>query len=550
MKKKWKTLAAFVLALSVTLTGCGNGDTKKDEQANTPTQSQQPAGEPQFGGTLTVGISGDPYNIATWLSNDMNSSLVMNLVMPSLMSIDENGQKQPYIVESYDVSDDATEYTIKIHDGLSWHDGVPLTAEDLKFTAEYCTKHKLSYGADMLSGIKSMEIIDDTTIKYILEKPSVNFLTQMGYWVDIMPKHIYENVDDPMNFAFDGTGYGPYKLADYKKGEYYTLERVPDWPLANDGKGAYIDTIIFRIYPDPNALVLAMQNGEVDTSGTALPVAAQKKLESSDQFSIYSVDSLGYGYFSFSYRNPFLKEQVVREAIAMTIDRDALVNTALQGGAVKMETPISPVFKDLTASNITFPAFDIEGAKALLEENGYVDSNGDGIREKDGQDMEFTLTYRNNTMNIDAIANIFKSNAEAAGMKINLQALDVAAYTDTVTNRHDYDINVIEWGVIDDADSSLTTVYASGSALNFMEYKNDTMDALLAQSKQEADYSKRVEIMNQFQEEFVKELPAINVYVKTNAYGCSNKFAGWSLTPGLYGTMDCKDLVNVYQVAK
>ena len=546
MKKKLTAIIATTLMLSMVLTGCGGNNNQEAPAKDAAVSSSTP----QIGGTLTVGISGDPYNIATWISNDMNSSLLMNLVMPSLMTIDENGQKQPYIVKDYQVSEDLKEYTVQIHDGLSWHDGEPLTAEDLKFTAEYCVAHKLSYGADMLSGIAKMEVLNDTTIKYYLENPSVNFLSQMGFWVDIMPKHIYENVEDPLNFAFTGVGYGPYKLADYKKGEYYTLERVPNWPLANDGQGAYLEKVIFRIYPDPNALVLAMQNGEVDASGTALPVAAQKKLESDNKFTIKRVDSLGYGYFSFSYRNPFLQDQVVREAIAMTIDRDALVNTALQGGAVKMETPISPVFKDLTASNITFPGFDLEGAKALLEANGYVDSNGDGIREKDGKNMEFTLSFRNNTANVDAIANIFKSNAEAAGMKINLQSLDVAAYTDKITNRHDYDINVIEWGVIDDADSSLSTVYRSTSALNFMEYKNDKIDALLDKSKQEGDFAKRVEIMNEFQTEFVKELPAVNVYVKTNAYGCSNKFAGWSLSPGLYGTMDCKDLVNVYQVAQ
>lgn len=549
MKKKWTTIVALTLALTMALTGCGGNN---NQQAQQPADNAQPAasGEPQVGGTLVVGISGDPYNLATWLSNDMNSSLVMNLVMPSLMSIDEKGEKQPFIIKDYSVSDDLMDYTVTLHEGLTWHDGEPLTAEDLKFTAEYCVQHKLSYGADMLAGVESMDIIDDTTIVYHLAQPSVNFLSQMGFWVDIMPKHIYENVDDPMNFQFDGTGYGPFKLADYKKGEYYTLQRVPNWPLANDGEGAYLESIIFRVYPDPNALVLAMKNGEVDASGTSLPVAAQKQLESSDQFTIERVESLGYGYFSFSYRNEFLKEQVVREAIAMTVDRDAIVNTALQGGAVKMETPISPVFKDLIASNITYPAFDIEGAKELLEANGYVDSNGDGIREKDGKDMEFTLTYRNNTANVDAIANIFKSNAEEAGMKINLQSLDVAAYTDTVTNRHDYDINVIEWGVIDDADSSLSTVYSSTSALNFMEYKNDKIDTLLSDVKQEGDKAKRIEMMNEFQEEFVKEIPALNVYVKTNAYGCSNKFAGWSLTPGLYGTMDVKDMIHVYQVAK
>lgn len=543
MKKRF-SLVAMLLILALTLTACGGGGQKPDAPASTPAGD----GTPKVGGSLVVGISGDPYNLATWISNDMNSSMVMNLALPSLMSIDSEGKKVPYIIKSYDVSDDAKEYTVELNEGLSWHDGVPLTAEDMAFTAEYCVKHKLSYGADMLKDVVKTEVLNDTTIKYTLATPSVNFLTQMGYWVDIMPKHIYENVEDPLSFQFDGTGYGPYKLADYKKGEYYAFTRVENWPLANEGQGAYLENITFRVYPDPNALVLAMKNGEVDVSGTTIPVAAQSQLASSnDQFTIKEISSLGYGYFSFSYRNPMLQDQKVREAIAMTIDRDAIVNTALQGGAKAMETPVSPVFTDLVASEIKFPAFDVEGAKALLEAAGYVDGNNDGFREKDGSPLAFTLTYRSNTANVDSIANIFKTNAEAAGIKITLQMLDVAAYTDKVTNQHDYDINVIEWGVIDDADTSLATVYHSDSALNFMEYQNDIMDEMVTGIKQETDYQKRIEMVNTFQKEFVKELPAINVWVRTNAYGCSNKFAGWDLTPGLYGIMDCKDIVNVYQ---
>lgn len=148
MKKKWTAIVALLLAMTMALTGCGGGGGQAQQPAG---GDKQASGEPQVGGTLVVGISGDPYNLATWLSNDMNSSLVMNLVMPSLMSIDANGEKQPFIVDSYEVSDDLKDYTVKLHEGLTWHDGVPLTAEDLKFTAEYCVKHKLSYGADMLA---------------------------------------------------------------------------------------------------------------------------------------------------------------------------------------------------------------------------------------------------------------------------------------------------------------------------------------------------------------------------------------------------------------
>ena len=276
-------------------------------------------------------------------------------------------------------------------------------------------------------------------------------------------------------------------------------------------------------------------------------MAAQKQLTAEpSKFGVSKVTSLGFGYFAFSYKNELLKDPIVRQAIAHTVDRDAIVVVAKQGGAIKMETPVSPVFKDLVKSQIKFPAFDIAAASKLLDDAGYK-LNKAGVREKNGKALEFELIYRTTTANIDSIVNIFKANAEKAGVKINLKPVDPATYTDRVVKQHNFDINCIEWGVIDDADSSLGTIYRSDASLNFMDYKNPAMDALLDQSQYEPDYKKRVAIMDKFQAEFVKELPTINAWVTVNAYGYSKNFEGWDLTPGLYGFLDAKDIVKVYK---
>jgi peptide/nickel transport system substrate-binding protein len=547
-RRKLKVLMALFVAAAISLTtACAPKPAAQPAAA--PSSTPAAASQPKVGGTLVIGITGDPYNIAPWLSNDLNSTLVMNNTLPTLMVTDSKGNKVPYMVKKSEVSSDAKVFTVTIHDGITWHDGKPFTTDDLAFTAAYLVKYKLGFGSDMYSNVEKTEIVDKTTIKYHLKETQVNFLSQMGFWVPIMPKHIYESVTDPMNFKFNGVGYGPYKLKDYKKGEYYSFERVPNWPLANDGKGAYLENLTFRVYADANALVLAIKNGEVNVSGSSIPVAAQKQLESSpDKFGIKKVNSLGYGYFAFSYKNELLKDVNVRKAIAMTIDRDALTKTAIQGGAIKMDTPVSPVYEDLVKSQIKFPAFDVENAKKTLEAAGYTDKDKDGFREAaSGKKLEFELIYRTTTANIDAIANIFKANAEQAGIKINLKAVDPATYTDRVVKQHNFDINVIDWGVIDDPDSSLNTVYLSSAQLNFMEYKNDKMDSLLVAATKEPDYNKRVALMNDFQKEFVNELPTVNTWVRVNAYGYSKDFEGWDLTPGLYGLMASKDLVKVYK---
>lgn len=541
MKKKGILSLTIAVILSLLMTACGGGNTVPPAATDN---------KPKVGGDLVVGISGDPYNIAPWISNDLNSSLVMNAVLPTLMVTDAKGNKVPYVMKSMEISPDAKLYTVTINDGISWHDGKPLTTDDLAFTAMYVVKNKLGFGSDMYSNVEKTEIVSKTTIKYYLKTPQVNFMSQAGFWVSIMPKHIYESVADPLTFKYNGVGYGPYKLKDYKKGEYYTLERVPNWPLANAGQGGYLNTITFRVFPDPNALALAMKNGEVSVSGSAMPVASQKQLEADpDKYGIKRVNSLGFGGFTFNYKNEFLKDVNVRKAIAMTIDRDALVNTAIQGGAIKMETPVSPVFADLIKSQVKFPTLDIEGAKKVLEDAGYADKDKDGIRESSsGKKMELELIYRTTSANIDPIANVFKANAEKAGIQINLKPVDPATYTDRVTKQKTYDISHIDWGVIDDPDSSLSTIYSSTSALNFMGYKNEAIDKILTDVQSEPDYNKRIKLIDEFQKEFVKELPVVSAWVRVNSYGYSKNFAGWDLTPGLYGLMDVKNIVNVYKV--
>lgn len=515
-------------------------------------QSSLADGAVPFGGELKIGMVGAPYAVNGWTSNDLNASLLANILYPSLLVFNENAEKVPYILESYEASEDLLTWTATIHDGIFWHDGVKFTAEDLAFTAEFCATQDVNFGSDYYANLESAEALDELTVCYRLKEPQVDFMTLIGYWVDIMPKHLFEGVDDFPGFEVPTVGYGPFKLDEYVQGEYYKFSRVPNWPLANEGRGAYLDGFTVRIYTDPNSLMLAIKSGEIDCGTSALNMAIQQQLGAEpDKYGLVKVNSLGYGYFSINYKNnPLLADQVVREAIAHTVDRDALVNIAIQGGGVPMETPISPVYKVMVEGAPTFPAFDIEAANALLEAAGYVDSDGDGIREKDGQKLAFTLTCRNNTNNIDAIANIFKANCAEAGIDITLSIVEPSTYTDIVTKGMKYEINYIEWGVIDDVDTSLDAIYHSGATLNFMQYKNEAMDALLEAVKTERSFDKRREMMLEFQRLFVKELPSINVLVRTNAYGYSKlQFEGWGGTPGLYGVCDTKDLVKVHKIA-
>jgi len=506
------------------------------------------ADESLVGGDLVVGMNGTPYAMNGWTSNDLNANLLADLLYPSLIKYDENAVKVPNVIESYTYNDDASVWTITIHDGLFWHDGVEFTAEDLAFTANFCATYDVNFGSDYYFMVNEAVALDKLTVQYTLDDSYVNFINNCGYWVDVMPKHLFEGVEDLSTFEIPTIGYGPYKLDSYVHGEYYTFSRVPGYALANDGVGGYAETITFRVFADANALTLALMSGEIDCTSSALPVSSQEQLLSQpDLYGMLQLQSLGYGYFGFSYRNPLLADNAVRRAISHTIDRNALVNIAIQGGGVVMETPISPVYEDMTEGAAKFPAFDIEAAKEILEAARYTD-DGSGVRSNEaGDKLSFTLTCRNTTPNIDAISNIFKANCAEAGIEAIINMVDPPTYTDKVVQSRDFDINYIEWGVIDDPDTTLDAIYLSTATLNFMDFQNDAMDAILLEVKYMTDRDARVAKMFEFQELFVEELPTANVLVRMNCYGYSTqKWEGFDGTPGLYGFTDSKDIVSIH----
>ena len=204
-----------------------------------------------------------------WTGNDINSSVVLSGALPNMMHFNEEGVKVNYLLEEYSLSEDGKELTLTLKDGLEWHDGTPFTTEDIKFTGEYMLKHSLSFYAAMFEAVTDVEIVDDQTMIYSFEQTYKAFINQFGYWISIMQNNIFENVDDPQTFAFaeEYVGYGPYKLSEFSVGEYYIFEKNEDWAIDD---WPYLDKIVYRIYPDTNSLVSALEAGEIDATGSSI----------------------------------------------------------------------------------------------------------------------------------------------------------------------------------------------------------------------------------------------------------------------------------------
>lgn len=548
MKKAISLLLAGCLTLS--LAACGSGTSTPPAPSDSATPSAPTEDRtPKVGGSINVGLNSAPVSENIWCQNDLNSATIMNLVCPNLVTMDENGVKYNYLAESSTSNEDCTEWTITPKD-LVWNDGVPVTSADLLFTAKYGVEHHIGF-FDSYYGLVDFdksETVDDSTVRFVLSSPNVNFWNGAGYWMPIMRQSEWESVTDPTTYDYSGAGYGPYYVSEWVDGEYVVLERNPYFTLANDGQGAYLDEVVFRVFTDENAMVLALQNGEVDACANFLSTSSVTQLQGNPSYFIDSVGSLGYALITFSQTNPLLTDVNIRQAIAMSCDREALVNVAFAGGATAMYTPVSPVYGDFVASDIRQPAFDTSAAASLLEQAGYKDSNGDGVRESDdGTPLSFTLTYKSTLSNADGVMTILKSGCAEAGVELVLQPVDAATFSANVTQGHKYDISYSSWGTIDDVDTTLLTCFGIGQTLNFMEFNDQTQEDLLQAMQGETDYQARIKRLDQWQQWFVENLPCVHLLVPNNTYVTSTeKFDGWNLKPGNSAFLACSDFVGVY----
>lgn len=546
MKFKKLIAGALVAAMAVSMAACSSGGTDTSS-AGAESGTTASSAAPKKGGTLTVGLSAAPVSANIWVQNDINANVIMNLVCPSLVSMDEKGQKYNYLIDSATANDDCTEWTVKLKD-LKWNDGTPVTADDLAFTVTYGAEHKIGFSDSYFGQVENAEVKDDKTVLFHLSKPDVNFVNGGGYWIPLMRKSEFESVDDPMNHTYSGAGYGPFYIDKWEDGQYVDLKRNPNFTQANDGQGAYLDEVMFRIYTDENAMVLALENGEIDVCGNYISSNSKTQLANNSQYQLTDIESLGYGQLSYSQTNDLLTDVNIRKALSMCVDRDAMVNVGMSGAAKAMMTPVSPVYSQFTASNIQQPGYDIDGAKALLEQAGFTDKDGDGVLENaDGGKLEFTVTYKSSIQNVDNVMEILRSSAEKAGIKLNLEPVDASTYSSKVTNGHTFDIAYNVWGTIDDVDTTLYTCYGIGQTLNFMEYNNKEMDDLLIQMKSTPSADDRAKLLDQWQQLWVDNMPCAFTYVPVQTYAANTaKFGGFKAVFGNNGYLGCAQASEIY----
>lgn len=469
-----------------------------------------------------------------------------HLVYDSLFILDEDLNISPWLVKEYEYDEAALTYTFKLHDGVTFHDGEKLTADDVKFTYDYLVAHPKSRFSQPAAVISDITVVDELTLTMTLSEPSIDFLDKPLCEMGILPEHIWSQVEDPDSCS-NNIGSGVFRVTEMVDGEYYILEKNENYW---NGTVA-VDMLYMPIIADASTRQTALLTGELDATTANLSSEVIEQFTSSDTFNIYQGAGFPSTMMYFNCdRAPFDNVEF-RKALSLAIDRQDIVDTVMLGYATPgTNSHVHPAMSYYDES-VQEPGFDLAAAAAILDDLGYVDSDGDGIREMDGENLNFTIyVYANSTPRI-RIAELMKAWWAEIGIGLEISALDM----DTVDNivwpgyvsAHDLDYDMVMWGW---GASTMSAGYVNrlwnsdleiGSS-NVGAFGAADVDGILTKIASEANTDARDVLLKDLQKALVENYPAYVFYYADLVYATSKKYDGWVFQDGA-GIMHVKSFL-------
>jgi peptide/nickel transport system substrate-binding protein len=480
------------------------------EEAEAEVLEAFPFKEPQNeGGQLIHTMTTDISTLNTVLASDLYSSWIAGFIYESLVVTSVvNGREVPLgLADSWEVSADGITYTVKLHEGVKWHDGEPLTADDVIFTFDMAlAEDSQSPRKGTVEGVlESYEKVDDLTVKFTALAPSGIFLSEALGQFGIMPKHIWEGVPaadwptDPGTSGQDPSrviGTGPFRFVEWVLGDHVTLEKNADY--WNPTFTPVIDTYTYQVIGEASSAISALQAGQTDL--IEVPFAQANDLrESNPELQIIDYDTLDFNYYIANQDPakglPFTDVRV-RQALQYALDRELMAEIVFDGFAIRADgtQPILSIAYAPERIN-TIYAHDPEKAGALLDEAGWT-MGGDGIREKDGQRLTFEMTYSEGYAPYEVQVPYMQQAWREVGVEMVPVILPFPTLLEDDQSGN-YQMSLLGFGW--DPDGGQDIMFACDmvppAGFNLQRYCNEEYDALIVPSKTELDVEKRIDIL-------------------------------------------------------
>lgn len=474
---------------------------------------------------------------------DSSLGVFAHLSNPPLMKMTPDGAVVGQTAKSYEVSEDGRTWKFVIDDSLYWSDGTPLTPEDVKFTFEYLAENVPSAGW-IKNTVRDISV-DDGSVVFTLNQPYSRLNLEFATY-NVLPKHIWEEIDDPVEYTNDGEsiGCGPFVIEkiDLPSG-VIKFQKNPYWK----GEQPQVDAIEIHMYDNMDVLSLALEKGDVDAyykyAGT-YPYANVQKLEDNGNFDFVEKDNVGLIFLGMNLKKEPMSDLKFREALSYGINYDEILNLdALGYGEVANRGFVPPSMVYFQETNAL--KYDPDQAREILDEAGYKDLNGDGLRENlSGKDMKLLLLTRND---YQRASELMKEYLSDLGIDSEIKTVDSSTWIAT-KDQYGYDLTVTRttpWGMMMHANWGTGYFDSRRTGEGVLHVLDDPAflelcDDILA-STSESELEGYAEDLQDY---YAANLPGIALYWNKVLTPYNREWKGWVSDP-LYGIYNQDNFLNV-----
>lgn len=488
---------------------------------------------PAEGGEYAEGIIGYPRFVNPLYSdaNEPDKDIVA-LVYSGLLYRGKRGAFEEDLAESYKISDDEKVFTFFLRKAAFWHDGKPVTSDDVVFTINAIKNKAYNSPLRALWEDVGIQKIDEATVQFRLPRPSASFLTMLT--VGILPKHIWERVPaTSINLAeanVKPVGSGPYAFKSFVKDKVgviksYKLKIYPNYY----GRAPFVKEITLKFFPDYVSAAGALDSRQIDGLAFA-PAEALEVLKMKGRLARYEVRLPQFNAIFFNERNnSVLKDKAVRHALGLAVDRKRVLKEAAADNGVLIDGPILPGYLGYTDKVKKF-AFDAAAAEKLLTDAGWTRKDGDKFRSnKKKEHLKIVLTTADKEENAKAAA-IIKENWEKAGVEVELKIVGAADIARTAIQSRNYE--ALLYGEKYGSDLDPYQYWHSSArlfpGLNLAQYSARAADAALEQARGSFDRAVRQKKYEEFQLLLAEDFPVIFLWAPRYEYLIDEKLRGVS----------------------
>ncbi len=484
MKKKLLALFLALVMVGAVLPGCGDGSKDPGGQGN-----NGKTGEPVKGGEITVGIaqdlddSLDPHQTVAAGTREVLFNIFEGLVKPN-----SDGEMIPAVAEKYTLSEDGTTYTFTLREGVKFHNGQTVTAEDVVYSINRCAAVPEGQEKPLVaafSAVKSVEALDEKTVAVTIAQRDLEFISYMT--AAIIPAD-YENQDTAP------VGTGPFKFVSRTPQQDFVMERFEDYW----GAPAWLDKVTYKICENADALVMNLNGGSIDLCAH-LTSAQASQLNQSFQV-LEGTMNLVQAIYLNNQAKPF-DNQMVRQALCYAIDRQGIMDMVADGHGTAVGSSIYPAFAKYFLPELVdkYP-HDVAKAKELLAQAGY----------PDGFDM--TISVPNNYQPHMDTAEVVAEQLREAGINVTIQPVEWSTWLDTIYNGRQFQATVVGVDAANMTARAMLERFTSDYGKNFINYNNPAYDALFQQAINAQDEATQTDLYKQM--EAMLADTAANVYIQ------------------------------------